>query len=128
MGEQRFGEGEGGPVCPSDLFRFRANVIEHFHNLLFIEVAQLESECDFAGYDVVGAGLDFDPADGSDLAAGDAGDDLVHLVDEAGAGEKSIVTLGHGRGSSVVGEAIDRNLRAQNADEGLDDAYVDLLL
>jgi hypothetical protein len=128
MYHQRFGEAEGGPIRSTDFFGFRANGFEHLHDLLFVEVAQLESECDFAGDNVVGAGFDLDPAHRSDLAAGDAGDDLVHLLDEAGAGEKSVVALRHGRGAGVIGEAFDRNLRVQDADDALDHADIDLLL
>ena len=58
--------------------------------------------------------------DRSNLPSGVAGDDFLHRFDQLGGGQQSVTAFGHGRGSGMIGEAVNLDLVLVNADYAFD--------
>src|SRR5262249_53843753 len=128
MTQHRVGKTEASAVESANLRDFRADAIEHLFDLFLVEVAQLKSQNGFSRNHVVCTGLYSDPADGANLASGNARDHLIHLFDESGSREQSIMTLIHRSCASVIGKSFDRDIGVQNSDDTFHHTNVDLLL
>src|SRR5215469_4348800 len=128
MTQHRIGEAEASAIQRANLLCLRANAGEHLPDLFLIQVAQLESHHRLARNNVVCSGLHSDPANCPNLASGNAGDHLIHLLDESGRGEQSIMALIHRRCAGMIGEAFNRDIGVQNPDNSFHHSNVDLFL
>ena len=75
---------------------------------------------DQAGNDVCGAGRHFQLADGRNLAPWIGSGDPVHRFDHLCRSDQGVLPPGHGRGSRVIGETLDRDLIAVDANDTFD--------
>src|SRR5258708_7581855 len=128
MNHRWLAEAEARAVELANLLGFPADASEHLVDLAGIQIAQFKTQGHFSWDNVVGARLRLDPSHGADLPAGNAGDDLVHHLNESCARKQSVVPLIHGSGAGMIGKAFDCDFRMQNADDPLYDTDIHLLL
>src|SRR3954452_12906713 len=107
-GMRDYGCGEAEPRLIELVYSvgFGSEPAEHSHELLLVQVTELEPKHDFPRHDVVCSRLYLDPPYRADLRARYAHDDLIHLVDEAGRRKQGVMALPHRCRARVVGEAL----------------------